>query len=140
MRALLPSILLTVLACVTRQAMAQPDYRCRVERVNGAAGENDPVILQERKAYVGKEFAVERTTGVMTGALKNAYVTKPQVIDRGSNDNAFKAVTTMRVDQGVGRGSTLFALVLNEFLESPKKTFAFMSRDTVYFGTCTHFQ
>lgn len=38
----------------------------------------------------------------MTGALKNSYVTDPQVIDYGSTENSYKAVATMRKDQGAG--------------------------------------
>ena len=70
----------------------------------------------------------------------NAYATRPQVIDRGSKDNAFKAVTTMRVNQGVGIGSSVFTLVINEYVESSKKPFVFLSGDVAYFGNCTYFR
>jgi len=130
----------TAFSLLGQQAIAQADYRCKIERAYGAVGESDPVLLQERKIRVGKEFTVDRTTGVMAGALKNAFATRPQVIDRGSKDNAFKAVTTMRVDQGAGAGSSLFALVINEYVEGTQKPFTFMSGDMVYFGNCTHFQ
>lgn len=36
----------------------------------------------------------------MAGALKNSYVTDPQVIDYGSTEDSYKAVATMRKDQG----------------------------------------
>ncbi|MNP71044.1 hypothetical protein D3C76_1673700 [compost metagenome] len=75
----------------------------------------------------------------MIGVLKNSYMTKPVVIDRGSKDNSFKAVTTMRRDQGVGAGSTVCTLVVKEYAESPQKPFAFMADDTVYFGSCVQF-
>jgi hypothetical protein len=131
------ALLLTVAAT---PADAQPDYRCVVERVHGVQPDSDPVLARERKHYLGREFTVDRTTGTMIGALKNSYATRPQVIDRGSKDNSFKVVTTMRVDQGVGAGSSVYTLVVNEYVESAKKPFVFLSNDVVYYGTCTHFR
>lgn len=75
----------------------------------------------------------------MAGALKNSGMTKPQVIDRGSNENSFKVVTTMRKDQGLGPGSNISALTIREFDDSQKKPFVFLSDDKVFFGTCEHF-
>ena len=134
------TFLLGVLIACPLTAQPLADYRCRVERVHGAADDGDPVVDSERRRYVGAEFTVERSTGIMAGALKNAHLTRPVVVDLGSKDNSFKAVTTMRVDQGVGRGSTVYTLVVNEYLQSPKKPFIFLSDDMVYFGTCTHFR
>lgn len=51
----------------------------------------------------------------MAGALKNSYVTAPQVIDYGSTENSYKAVATMRKDQGAGVGSSIYALTINEY-------------------------
>jgi hypothetical protein len=134
--------LIVAIACTLlwQQALAQADYRCTIQRVYGAVDDADPVLVQERKMRIGKEFTVDRNTGAMAGALKNAFATKPQIVDRGSKDNAFKAVTTMRIDQGAGGGSAIYALVINEYFEAERKPFTFMSGDMVYFGTCTHFQ
>jgi hypothetical protein len=132
--------LLGALASATTLAVALPDYRCSIERVHGVAPDTDPVIIQERKLKIGREFNVERTTGMMVGVLKNSFATRPQVIDKGSKDNAFKAVTTMRLDQGAGSGSAVYTLVINEYRESAKKPFVFLSGDIVYFSNCTHFQ
>ncbi|WP_262111457.1 hypothetical protein [Aeromonas sp. Marseille-Q5825] len=132
------SLVLTSAATVSF-AHAGTDYRCTVERIFDADGDNSQLIDGQRKLYIGKEFTVDRRSGVMMGALKNSYMTKPVVVDRGSKDNSFKAVTTMRRDQGVGAGSTVFALVVKEYAESPQKPFAFMSDDTVYFGSCVQF-
>ncbi len=131
---------LVVAATVTTSlAHAGTDYRCTVERVYDADGDKSPLIDGQRKLYIGKEFTVDRRSGVMVGALKNSYVTEPVVIDRGSEDNSFKAVTTMRRDQGVGAGSTIYALVVKEYVEKPQKPFVFLTDDTVYFGSCVHF-
>ena len=140
MRNLPAVLLLSYLAVASGQVFAQPDYRCVVERVHGSAPDTDPVIAQERNNYVGKEFTVDRASGVMIGSLKNSFLTRPQVIDRGSRDNSFKAITTMRVEQGVGGGSAVYTLVINEFVESTRKPFLFLSVDVVYFGNCSHFR
>ncbi|MFQ2720510.1 hypothetical protein ACK3YS_16395 [Aeromonas caviae] len=132
------SLALTTAATVSF-AHAGTDYRCTVERIFDADGDNSQQINGQRKLYIGKEFTVDRSSGVMMGALKNSYMTKPVVVDRGSKDNSFKAVTTMRSDQGVGAGSTVSTLVVKEYAESPQKPFAFMSNDTVYFGHCVQF-
>lgn len=140
MHSLIHGASLGLLAVISPLALAQPDYRCTVERVHGVAPDSDPVLVQERKQRVGKEFTVERSTGTMVGALKNSFATRPQVIDRGSSDNAFKAVTTMRLEQGAGRGSSVYTLVINEYADSARKPFVFLSGDIVYFGICSHFQ
>ncbi|MBU1224120.1 MAG: hypothetical protein KKA22_01195 [Gammaproteobacteria bacterium] len=120
-------------------AHAGTDYRCTIERVYDADGDKSSLIDGERKLYVGKEFTVDRSSGAMIGALKNSYVTEPVVVDRGSKDNSFKSVTTMRRDQGAGAGSSVFSLVVKEYADTSKKPFVFLSNDTVYFGNCVHF-
>ena len=76
----------------------------------------------------------------MSGALKNNYITKPEIIDPGSKDNSFKSIATLRKEQGVGGGSAVFTLVINEYLETSTKPFVFLSNDVVYFGNCRHDQ
>lgn len=75
----------------------------------------------------------------MAGALKNAYVTNPQVIDHGSTETSFKVITTMRKDQGAGAGSAIFALTINEYEEAARKPFIFLNNDEAYLGWCEHF-
>ena len=114
-------------------AWASPDYRCTVERAVSASESSLAPM------YIGKQFNVERNTGLMAGALKNSYVTEPQVIDHGSSENSYKVVTTMRKDQGAGAGSSLFALTINEYADGVRKPFVFLSDSDVYFGWCEHF-
>jgi hypothetical protein len=114
------------------------DYRCRIERVANA--EVAPNSTQEfQQKAVGKEFTVERRTGLMVGPLKNSFVTKPQVIDYGSDQNSFKVVTTMKAQEGAGYGSSTHVLIVKEFIKGPAKPFMFADNDEVYFGTCVHF-
>jgi len=131
---------LTLAVVITASsAHAGTDYRCVVERIYDADGDKSKLIDGERKLFIGKEFTVDRKSGVMIGALKNSYMTEPVVIDHGSKDNSFKAVTTMRRDQGVGAGSAVFTLVIKEYADPPQKPFAFLADGTVFFGSCVHF-
>lgn len=115
------------------------DYRCKIERVATSEPLPNAQIERQTKTYVGKEFTVERKTGLMAGALKNSYITRPEVIDFGSDDNSYKVVTTLRKEQGVGRGSNTYLLVVSEYKRRPAKPFLFVDNDEVYFGTCNHF-
>lgn len=117
----------------TTNASAAVDYRCNIERVV-AASEG-----KSNQMYIGKQFSVDRQTGLMIGALKNSYVTDPQVIDHGSLDASFKVVTTMRKDQGAGAGSNIYALTINEFQDGPRKPFIFLNNDEAFMGWCEHF-
>lgn len=123
--------MLAALGC--GQAIAVTDYRCTIERTDSAT------VNSVGHLFIGKQFTVERRTGLMAGALKNSYVTAPQVIDPGSTENSFKVVTTMQLDQGLGVGSAVYALVINEYQDGPRKNFVFLEGGDVYFGWCEHF-
>jgi hypothetical protein len=128
----------SALIFATTAAAAHADYRCKVERIHTAQGEGPASLVHgERKAWIGKEFSVNRRTGAMSGPLRNNYATEPTVIDPGSQENSFKAISTLRPNE-LGPGSAVYALVINEYVDGSKKPFAFMSSDVVYFGTCWH--
>lgn len=112
---------------------AAEDFRCTIESTVAAKEKST------NRIFIGKQFTVERRTGLMTGALKNSYVTDPQVIDYGSTENSFKAVTTMRKDQGAGGGSSIYALTINEYDEDDRKSFIFLQNDEAFLGWCEHF-
>ena len=133
--------LLLALAAAGTDASAQAlqDYRCLIERVATAGTPPNKSLEFQAQNYVGKEFTVERRTGLMAGVLKNSYLTKPQVIDLGTNDNSYKVVTTLRREEGAGRGSNVYTLVVNEYVKPPRKPFVFLENDSLYFGTCVHF-
>ena len=119
---ILASIVFTLLA-TTVNAISGDDYRCVVERITLAQGDVGAKYESYKKAYIGKEFTIERTSGMMAGALKNSFTTKPQVIDFGSKENAFKAITTMRSDQSAGGGSNIYAITILEYLDEVQKPF-----------------
>ncbi len=120
-----------LLLAATSGAWGQ-DYRCLIQQVVAA----DPASphLKEGKALVGKEFSVDRHTGIMAGALKNSYVTKPQVIDSGSKLNAFKVINAVRKEPA--RTGSIYALNIDEYYASPRKPFVFLSNALVYLGEC----
>lgn len=134
------SALILALATVSSNAHVLADYRCKIQAVHAPdEGKSDSIVHGLRKTWIGTEFSVSRKTGAMIGALRNNYWNEPQIIDRGSaNANSFKAVTTLRPNEGLGPGSAVYVLVIDEHLETPEKTFTFLSGSEVYFGVCKH--
>lgn len=115
-------------------AVAQQDYECFVERLESPSPDTLLALIQTRKAYVGQKFTVDRATGRMSGALRNSFDAKPQVIDQGSKDSGFKVVTTEKAHVG----SIVFTLVINEFVSASGKPFVFLRDTDVFFGSCVH--
>lgn len=119
-------------------AQSLPNYKCKIERVTRADDAESKLIEIQRKHYLGQEFFVDRRTGEMSGALRNTYITRPEVIDAGSSETSFKVVTTLRRNQGAGPGSNVYSLVVNEYKNASRKSFVFIENDEVFFGYCTH--
>ena len=121
-------------------ALAQDlrDYRCTIDRVATSASSASKALEAVRKRYFGKGFTVDRRTGIMAGALKNSYVTRPEVIDHGSAENSYKVVTTLRREQGAGAGTNVHVLIVSEYETGARKPFVFLDNSDVYFGTCVH--
>lgn len=115
---------------------AGPEYRCTITQRYAAAPEMPAVRNAQENAHIGKQFTVEKETGIMSGALMNAYAVEPVVIDEGSNESAYKVVTAMKMDDGAGFGSNIYALTINQEDTSEQKPFAFLENDKVYLGHC----
>lgn len=128
-------------ALVSQLAEAQVlrDYRCTIERV--AVPQDSPAqsLAFREKSFLNREFTVDRQSGLMAGTLKNSYLTKPQIIDYGSDGNSYKVITTLRGEQGAGAGSNVYVLVVNEYEKGARKPFVFLENDNIYFGHCIHF-
>lgn len=120
-------------------AQAGRDYRCTIARVSLAQGDTGSTYDLYKRNYIGKEFTIERESGLMAGVIKNSYGTKPQVIDNGSKSNSYKVVTIMRPGDGAGAGSNIHALTVLEYEETSKKPFIYLHTDMVFFGQCEHF-
>jgi hypothetical protein len=125
-------------ACGVAGAQSLPNYSCTIERIQTAGHPTKQVQAMHSREYLGKTFTVERRTGIMSGVLKNSFVTRPEVIDFGSIDNSYKAVTTLRLNQGSGSGTNIHALVVNEYEKTSSKSFVFMDNDEIFFGSCSH--
>lgn len=117
---------LAILFLTSSVALAAPDYRCIIKEV--ATANN-----------IGREFTVERRSGVIAGAVRNRFFTDPVVVDPGSDSNAYKVVSTLRLGEGEGVGSIATLLTINEYEDTPEKAFLFADGDVAYFGSCVHF-
>ena len=138
-----PSILPCVAALlltvgIAADSRAGEDYRCTIERYSSAEGDSAPTYKMLQGSFVGKQFTVDRSSGITVGALKNSVDSKPQVVDRGSKDNSFKVVSAASADEFLP-GSIVSALNVMEFVAGGKKPFNFMINDGVFFGTCEPF-
>jgi hypothetical protein len=129
------SLVVTLLCLASTTAFGQ-DYRCTIREVTGA--DTSSGFVKVGKMLIGRQFTVDRRTGIMVGALKNSYVSQPQVIDPGSKENSFKVVTTAPKTPS-RPGSNFFALNIDEWYTTSKKPFVFLETQTVYLGDCEHF-
>jgi hypothetical protein len=113
---------------------ASNDYECAI---TNAVQPNINGELYEMgdSSVIGKEFTVDRATGIMVGTLKNNQVNAPVIVDIGSTENSFKAVTTMRGS----RTSNVHVLTIQEWIKGKKKPFVYLHDATVFYGACTHY-
>jgi hypothetical protein len=131
-------LVVATLVLVASSAFSAADYRCVVEHRISAGPESLHVQKMHENRFIGKEFTVERQTGLISGVLNFSSFTTPQVIDNGSVDNSFKVIASVRANEGLG-GTSIYALTINEYERSDKKAFVFLASDIVYLGTCKHF-
>ena len=92
--------------------------------------------LSETQYKVGRTFTVDRGTGRAIGAIKNHNITaygnfQPTVIDRGSDEQYFKALTVYG-----SNNPSIDVLVVKEFAGGDKKPFMFNRNGEVTTGTC----
>lgn len=125
-------IVATIALLGAPDAWATVGYQCTIERAVTASQQ------QTNQGYIGRQFTVERQTGLIGGALEISYFAKPRVIDHGSTKNSFKMVATMRIEQGTGAGSMIYALTINEHEEAARKNFIFLQNGEAFLGWCEH--
>lgn len=119
-------------------AQAANDYRCTIEKRITASAEPPSIQKAQEMAHIGKQFTVERETGIMAGALFNAFNNDPEIVDDGATGNSFKVVTTIKQEEEHVYGSNIYALIINEHEKLAQKPFVFMENDVVYLGNCEH--
>lgn len=127
-------ILSAMLLLAAATGASGQDYRCRIQQVVGA--DQASPHLTEGRSRIGEEFTVDRHTGIMGGALKNSYIAKPQVVDLGNHQNAYKVVNAIRGESA--RVGSIYALTIDEQHASRRKPFVFLSNAIVYLGECGH--
>ncbi|WP_373018665.1 hypothetical protein [Thiomicrorhabdus sp.] len=84
------------------------------------------------KLYEGKDFNVDRKSGVVLGAIDNSSYEKKVVLDRGSKQQSFKLIWYSYT----GFGAAANYLTIREYEESEKKPFSAIIDWEVLSGTC----
>jgi hypothetical protein len=74
----------------------------------------------------------------MAGALMNAFLEEPQIIDDGSEGRAYKVVATIKPGESDVYGSGIYALIIDEPANAAQKPFVFLENGVAYFGQCEH--
>ncbi|OCH24630.1 hypothetical protein [Aliivibrio sp. 1S128] len=123
-----------VMLLISFKSLALDDYKCMITNAV-SSNENGKLIEVGDKSVNGKIFTVDRSSGVMVGPIKNNYISEPIVLDFGSTDNSFKAVTTMRNEIT----TNVYVLTIQEFIDGSRKPFVFLSNSDVFYGYCEHF-
>lgn len=124
-----------LLACCL-VANANADYRCTIEKRISASPEPPAIQAAQEKAHLGKHFSVEKKTGIVSGALKNAFLEEPQIIDDGSSGQAYRVVSTIKPGESDVYGPGIYALIIDESASAAQNPFVFLENGVVYFGQC----
>jgi hypothetical protein len=106
-------------------------YKCIVTDTkelsdNGNLEQSDFTVM-----YLNKEFVVDKGTGRITGGLSNhAGLAQPVVLDFGSSEQSYKALTIYKPY------TTVKYLYIQEFNKTPAKPFLFIESGHIFSGTC----
>ncbi|MGE8542162.1 MAG: hypothetical protein ACN6NX_12720 [Acinetobacter sp.] len=119
---------------VQSSAYTLSNYECIIHEMSDDSSIHDSI----KKHYINERFYVDRISGRVSGILQNDYVNAPIVIDLGSLNNSFKAVGYLKIHEGAGVGSNLYALNIAEFEEGNNKPFTYMDNSKVFRGLCKH--
>jgi hypothetical protein len=115
---------------------AKQEYECEIKTVAISDLTNEKLLSFYKKSYIGAKFKVDVNTGKISGAFNSNPFTKPQIIDKGSKENSFKLVQTMKLEEGSGRGSNIQTLDISVYFESKEKPFVFLYNSDVFIGSC----
>lgn len=113
------------------QGFAIDAYKCTV---TDAKGLSDNGLLEPdefSQMFPGKEFVLDKGTGRITGGLSNHNGNgQPEVLDYGSTEQAFKAITIFRPFV------TVEYLYIEEFNRSNLKPFMLIDGAHIFTGIC----
>lgn len=126
--------LIVFLLLVSSNSWGFDSYKCTIKSVVEVSSDGVIQDYEQFQFQVGKEFVIDRTTGRAMGAISNHNaIGFPQVLDPGSSEQSFKAVTFFKPNPMVDY------LVVKEYVESNAKPFFFMTWTHLYTGLCEHF-
>lgn len=133
MRNIITGLLLTLMSTVGWSELKNQGYSCVITASYLLSGDGS---LSETQYKVGRTFTVDRGTGRAIGAIKNHNITaygnfQPTVIDRGSGEQYFKALTVYG-----SNNPSIDVLVVKEFAGADEKPFMFNHNGEVKTGTC----
>ncbi|MDX1423109.1 MAG: hypothetical protein R3322_08215 [Kiloniellales bacterium] len=129
-----------ILAALVLLAMVRADgaadegrYRCQVEGFYRFA---DAAFVRDAGSeLIGERFQVDRADGTISGfALGNAGAQQKMVLDRGSDKQAFKLLSTFEV---YGPYQAVKYLYIEEFAPAAEKAFFAVSGSSLLTGHCT---
>lgn len=115
-------------------AFASDGYKCKVLSAVGLQDDGALGTDGVPRGFVGQEFVVDKGTGRIIGTLTNhGSGGQPQVVDYGSDAQAYKAITVYQPNVSVDY------LYVQEFNETEKKPFFFVEGSKVLTGHCLPF-
>jgi hypothetical protein len=126
---------LVILLFASGTSIAFNDFRCTIKDAiylesNGTLNHKSHIVTW----YLGKEFVVNRGTGLITGAriINNMSGQMPSVYDYLPEENGYKAVTLYKPN------NTIDYLQINQYAEGKLKPFFFKGAFGIMVsGTCT---
>lgn len=108
-------------------------YHCQVEAFYRFV--NADFLPDPQSELIGEHFSVDRASGAISGfELSNEHARERVVLDRGSNKQAFKVLSTFEV---YGPYQAVKYLYIEEFAQAPEKAFFAVSGSWLLTGHCT---
>ena len=124
-------ILALLIVCGSNYAFAIDAYKCTIDYTATLQDNGDIQESDFTKLWLGKEFVVDKGTGRIKGGLSNDNAFgKPQIIDYGSKEQAFKVLTIFKPS------TTINYLYIEEFNENQEKPFMFIDGTNIFSGKC----
>ena len=119
---------------LAQHTFALDGYKCVVKDATQLKDDGTQSEAKDVLVTIGDEFVVDKVTGRMIGRLSNHSMNRqPKVIDFGSDDQAFKALTIFEPYV------TVNYLYIEEYAQSFQKPFFFVEYQRYITGLCEPF-
>jgi hypothetical protein len=122
----------------TLSSASDKNYKCEILQglTQTAEGKLKNSAFTDTLVKLNKNFTVNRQSGKINvtnnGLVNENNFGKPKVLDKGSNEQAFKVLTIYQPNISVDY------LEIQEFTDSYIKPFIFLSSGNIYSGICHH--